>query len=122
MDKINYIKIAYNFNLQEFECPCCKRVMLHSDLLKKLVRLRQKIHEPLIINSGYRCPEENKKAGGVPTSYHLFGMAADVTAKLTSITDLLQYAIDIGFYGIGRYENFLHLDVRPTKSRWEDPS
>ena len=33
---------------------------------------------PLFINSGYRCPELNKAVGGVPTSQHVLGMAADV--------------------------------------------
>jgi len=40
IDKTNYIKISRHFNLQEFECPCCKRVILHSDLLGKLIKLR----------------------------------------------------------------------------------
>jgi len=119
MDKINYIKIAYSFNLKEFECPCCKRVMLHSDLLRKLVRLRQEIKEPLYINSGYRCEIENKKVGGVPKSYHLFGMAADVTARNISIPELLYYAEKFKFGGIGVYPTFLHLDIRQKILRWE---
>ncbi len=33
---------------------------------------------PLAINSGYRCPEVNQAVGGVPTSQHTKGEAADV--------------------------------------------
>ena len=120
MDKTNYIKIAYNFNLKEFECPCCKRVMLHSDLLRKLVKLRREIKEPLYINSGYRCQEENKKVGGVLKSYHLFGMAADVSVRNMSIPELLLYAEKFKFGGIGIYNTFLHLDIRQERARWED--
>lgn len=119
MDKVNYIKIAYHFNLQEFECPCCKRVMLHSDLLKKLSLLRREIKEPLYINSSYRCEKENRKVGGVPRSYHLFGMAADVTVRNMSISELLYYTEKFKFGGIGVYTTFLHLDIRQNITRWE---
>jgi len=120
MDKVNYIKIAYNFNLQEFECPCCKRVILHADLLKKLSKLRYIIKEPLYINSGYRCEKENEKVGGVPKSYHLLGMAADVCTRTLSIPELLYYAESLKFGGIGVYKTFLHLDIRQKLFRWED--
>ena len=30
------------------------------------------------MNSGYRCAELNKAVGGVPNSFHLQGMAADI--------------------------------------------
>ena len=119
MDKTNYIKIAYNFNLKEFECPCCKRVMLHSDLLRKLVRLRALIHEPLYINSGYRCKTENDKVGGVPKSLHIIGMAVDVETRVMSIPELLYYSDKIKFGGTGVYRTHLHLDVRKIICRWE---
>ena len=35
---------------------------------------------PLQVNSGYRCPALNKAVGGKPTSQHLKGEAADITA------------------------------------------
>ena len=93
--------------------------MLHPTLLKKLTALRQKIDRPLIINSGFRCEAYNKKVGGVPKSYHLFGYAADVTVNSMKISDLLLYAEQIQFGGIGVYNNFLHLDVRVIKERWD---
>ena len=43
--------------------------------------LRERWGVPIYINSGYRCPELNKKVGGAKNSYHLRGMAADITAK-----------------------------------------
>ena len=115
MNKINYIKIARYFSLYEFECSCCNRVMLSPDLLTKLNHLRIIINRPIYINSGYRCKEENQRVGGVPGSYHLLGMAADIHVKDILLSDLLIYAQEIGFNGIGFYENknFLHLDIRP---------
>lgn len=35
---------------------------------------------PLTVTSGYRCAELNNAVGGVPTSMHLTGHAADITA------------------------------------------
>jgi len=119
MNKINNIKIAKYFYLYEFQCPCCKRVILHSDLLKRLNSLREAINRPIYINSGYRCKDENEEVGGVPGSFHKLGMAADIWAKDINILDLAIYAKGVGFNGIGKYKRFLHLDVRDTKYIWE---
>ena len=118
-DKTNNIKISRHFNLQEFQCPCCKRVILHSELLLKIIKLRLLIKEPIYINSGYRCISENSKVGGVPKSFHLFGMAADISVRTISIPELLYFAEKAKFGGIGIYPTFLHVDVRQVKSRWE---
>ena len=123
LNEINNIIIAPYFNLSEFSCPCCKRVMLHPKLLAKLVELRNVLERPVYINSGYRCFEYNQKVGGVANSYHCIGLAADIKVKGINLIELLDYAEEIDFTGIGFYEkkNFLHLDVRPTKrTRWRE--
>lgn len=40
---------------------------------------REKYGKPIIVHSGYRCKELNKRVGGVATSQHMSGMAADLT-------------------------------------------
>jgi len=123
LNQINNIIIAPHFNLSEFACPCCKRVMLHPKLLVKLIGLRKIIERPIHITSGYRCSRYNQKVGGVANSYHCIGLAADIQVKDISLIDLLGYAEEIDFAGIGFYakKNFLHLDVRPTKrARWRE--
>lgn len=40
--------------------------------------LRQHIGKPLVISSGYRCPNLNKAVGGVTNSQHMKGEAADL--------------------------------------------
>jgi len=95
--------------------------MLHPLLLKKLVEFRAIIKKPIYITSSYRCSEYNQKVGGIKSSYHMLGLAADIQVEGVSALDLLEYAEMINFAGIGFYEkkNFLHLDVRPTKlARW----
>ncbi len=42
--------------------------------------VRERWGRPITVNSGYRCPELNKAVGGVPTSQHCKGEAADITA------------------------------------------
>ena len=121
-DRINHIKIAEYFHLDEFQCPCCLQVILHPLLLQKLNSLRNKIGNPIIVTSGYRCTVQNREVGGVKGSYHLFGMAADIYAPKISLRELLQSAEEIGFSGIGYYpeNNFLHLDIRPAgPARWQ---
>jgi len=123
LNHINDINIALHFKLSEFSCPCCKRVMLHPKLLAKLMELRKILERPIYITSGYRCPEYNQKIGGVVNSYHCIGLAADIKVKDINLIELLGYAEEIDFAGIGFYEkkNFLHLDVRPTKrTRWRE--
>lgn len=46
-----------------------------------LEKIRTKWKSPIIVTSGYRCAELNKKIGGVPTSQHLKGQAADITSR-----------------------------------------
>ena len=40
--------------------------------------LRNKVGHPIVINSGYRSSQLNRKVGGAPTSNHLTGCAADI--------------------------------------------
>lgn len=41
--------------------------------------LRQMWGAPLYVNSGYRCDALNRAVGGVPSSQHRLGSAADIT-------------------------------------------
>ena len=40
--------------------------------------LRTHVNEPVIISSGYRCPQLNKLVGGSSTSQHMKGEACDI--------------------------------------------
>ena len=43
-----------------------------------LDKMREDYGQPLYITSGYRCEELNEKVGGVKTSQHVKGQAADI--------------------------------------------
>lgn len=96
------------------------------DSIKELVDtviqpLRDAWGKPLAINSGYRCPEVNKAVGGVPTSRHVFGEAADVCpfgrnghGDIGTVRQLAITARDLGlpFDQMILYPSFLHLSHR----------
>ncbi len=116
----NHIRISKNFLLFEFQCHCCKQVILDFRLLDMLEILRRRVGDkPVIITSGYRCEEYNNKVGGVPGSYHLLGMAADVKVPGMAPGDLMKYASEVGFLGLGLYQTFCHLDIRYKYSSWK---
>lgn len=83
-----------DFSYREFEAsPTAEREGICNvitsfavrDAVKELTErvlqpLRDKVGHPLRINSGYRCPELNRMVGGVPTSQHVKGEAADIAA------------------------------------------
>ena len=84
---------------------------------------------PIIINSGYRSPELNKKVGGSPTSNHLTGCAVDI--RVYGIEQAMRYAVILMDYAdetkqdydeilIERNSNgdyWLHFAVRPKDNR-----
>ena len=64
---------------------------LHELVLDVLDPIRKEWGQPLVVTSGYRSPELNAKVGGVPSSAHVIGCAADVRLaswSKKSITDL----------------------------------
>lgn len=52
------------------------------ELITKILEpLREAYGKPLTISSGYRCPKLNQAVGGVATSAHKVGYAADIKVK-----------------------------------------
>ena len=84
---------------------------------------------PVIINSGYRSPEVNKRVGGSPTSNHLTGCAADI--KVFGIEQAMRYAVILLNYADNTMQEFdelliersnkgsywVHFAVRPKENR-----
>ena len=70
----------------------------------------------VIITSGYRTPEWNKKCDGAKYSYHMRGMAVDIRVNGISAKEVAK-ALDkiVGSCGIIVYESWVHFDVRDGK-------
>lgn len=120
--KVNYY-VTDHFLLSECICPCCDRIKVvpgfysHMELLE---RMRQELGSAIVINSGYRCEKHNAEVGGKPRSWHLI-FATDVKPEDGDERKLLwlyRMALELGFGGIGKYETFIHLDMRPEEARW----
>ena len=112
----------------------------HVENLKRLCSWLEMLHsewnnrygegnDPIIINSGYRSPEVNKAVGGVPSSNHLTGCAADI--HVYGMEQLLRYAVillDIADESKEAFDElllerspkgtyWLHFAVRPKNNR-----
>ena len=73
------VQLARHFKVKEFGCKDGSPVVFIDDYLYTVLDiLRHKLGKPVIITSGYRTPEWNKKCGGAKYSYHMRGMAADI--------------------------------------------
>ena len=113
--------LSTNFYSYEFRCPCkkCRRkkVRVSSLLIFKLEMVKMAFGgKPVIILSGNRCPEENKRVGGHPNSAHIpspDGEAADIKIRGIKPIDIGLAAEKIGGLRIGVAKTYCHLDVRP---------
>ena len=79
------------------------------NVIRNLVRLseflqiiRNELQLPIIVNSGYRSKEVNEAVGGVLSSYHVKGLAADIKCSDMDklLTILHSHLMDIDQLGI----------------------
>lgn len=91
-------------------------------LLLDIVRCQLKAKErPFCLFSGYRSPTYNRMlccedARVANHSYHLKGMAADITLEGVSKRDIVKVAKRLKLGGVGIYDDFVHLDVGPWRT------
>ena len=112
------------FTKDEFTCHCgCGTNETEVSLIDKLDKLRSTLGFPLIITSGYRCPDHNDKVSSTGrTGPHTTGKAADLGVSRKQAYEVLKVALNMGFMGIGINQKgggrFIHLDMistgRPT--------
>jgi uncharacterized protein YcbK (DUF882 family) len=124
MTKIS-LQVTTNFNLwydKNLACPCCHlipitlRFINHMALLQAM---RGELGFPIIVNSGHRCEKQNKKVGGAGRSQHLI-FATDIrpaSGRKDELDKMHEWACRY-FDGVGKYENFVHVDLRGIKARW----
>lgn len=81
--------------------------------------LREHFGIPIMVSSGYRCPELNQAVGGVPNSQHLTGEAADIV--LPKLADVFYWLIDntpfdqLGFESRGTTK-WIHVSCKMNQS------
>ena len=84
--------------------------------------LRRLYGKPIVITSGYRCPELNQKVGGVANSWHTQGNAADIhvtsLTKATRIFSILQKipSVDTALFEHSTSGQWLHVQWNMHKT------
>ena len=115
--------VTEHFMYSDFLCPCCDRLRIvpafysHISLLEQM---REDLDFAILINSGYRCKDHNAEVGGAPKSWHLL-FATDIRPENNdqgNLRALYKMVLSLNFGGIGLYETYLHLDLRPEPVRW----
>jgi len=116
-------QITPHFSLRELQCRCCGRMGIDQDFLNRLEDLRTAYGKPMIINSGYRCPDYNDRISSTGrTGPHTVG-AVDVRISGAEAHRLLHLAMIVGFTGIGIKQHgpmagrFIHLDNLTTHDK-----
>ena len=91
--------------------------------------LRERVGHSIVINSGYRSPQLNRKVGGAATSNHLTGCAVDI--RTSGFEQAIEYAAILIAYATESNQNYdellieknrygaiwLHFAVRPKENR-----
>lgn len=123
------MRLTKNFTQREFRSKDGAKMPLDvldniKELACNLQVLRDLLGEPIKINSGYRSEAHNKAIGGVKSSKHIKGLAADIRVKDLETDDLyllIESLIKQGEMqegGLGVYDTFVHYDIRGTRARW----
>lgn len=111
-------KVGKYFKVKEFACKDGSQVVFIDEYLCTILdTLRNKLGKPVIISSGYRTPEWNKKCNGAKYSYHMRGMAADIRVDGMSAKEIANKLNEIvpEECGIIVYNGWVHFDVRTGK-------
>jgi uncharacterized protein YcbK (DUF882 family) len=117
--------LSENFSSVEFDCHCrcCKRTLIHGELISGLEAIRALLSCPITINSGYRCMNHQLELArrgfetAVGISSHEAGAAADLATGRHSGIELEKAARKAGFRAVGVSGNWIHVDLRSDRDR-----
>lgn len=101
------------FRAHEFASPdqLDSGYLMNLDFVRKLDKLREAVKMPLVIRSGFRTEAHNAVVGGVDSSAHTSGHAADIQAVTSGEKfAILEAAFRLGFRRVGIGQSFVHLD------------
>ena len=110
-----------HFRLAEFACKHCQANLMDDTFLARLDDLRDRCGFPLIVNSGYRCPDWNEKVSSTGRDGpHTTGKAADLAVDRARARTVIAVASQMGFAGLGVQQKgagrFIHIDDVPRET------
>lgn len=81
--------------------------------------LRDALGKPVVVNSAYRSPQVNAIVGGVPTSQHSRGEAADIRVAGMGPLELARYIYDLRlpYDQLIREPTWVHVSFREAGRR-----
>ncbi|WP_269929990.1 YcbK family protein [Aminobacter sp. HY435] len=91
---------------------------LKPSLVRVLKTVEQRFGKKMIVTSGYRNPERNRRARGAKNSQHMYCAAADIQVPGVSKWELATFLRSMpGRGGVGTYchTNSVHVDVGPER-------
>lgn len=124
---MDWSQVKY-FKPHEFDSPDApgSGSKMNLEFVLKLDALREAVKSPLAIHSGFRTSDHNATVGGVDSSAHETGHAADIAALSSrGKFEIIEAALRIGFRRVGIGNTFIHLDDDLTKDQsvcWVYPS
>ena len=79
--------------------------------------LRDALGCPIVITSGFRCAELNKRIGGAANSQHLYGQAADLVVPTKNLKEVFNYIkinlpYDQLLYEYNKTDRWIHVSYR----------
>ena len=117
------VELSENFTVIEFACKDgSDKILIDTKLIDVLQDIRNHFKKPVCITSAYRNESYNRLIGGVSNSQHILGTASDIIVEGIEPKKVAQYTETLlqGTGGIGLYENFVHIDTRLKRARWEN--
>ena len=91
---------------------------LKPSLVRMLKQIERRFGKRVVVTSGYRSPEHNKRVRGARKSMHMYCAATDIQVEGVSKWDLANYVRSMpGRGGVGTYchTNSVHVDVGPER-------
>lgn len=115
------------FTQDELRCQCgCGADGMNAEFMEKLTSLRADWGQPMVVTSGYRCPEHPIEAKKTKPGAHASGRAVDIAIQGEDAYKLLCVALGHGFSGIGVNQKgssrFIHLDDLTRDEGWPRPT
>lgn len=114
-----------NFRKFEWVCRHCGHHEMQAEYMAMVQDLRDAYGKPLVVSSGWRCPEYNNKVSSTGlTGPHTTGFAGDFLVSGRDAHELLRLAMQKGFTGVGISQSgdhstrFLHLDILSVGRPW----